>query len=244
VNIKTKIITGLLAGWLTSCCAESVSDDFDWGAGVTGRESVSSGTSINGIQTQTDGKTWDLVNGTAQFSGTAGTGNGSLTLTGNNAAIRVDCTPSGTVVVSAQGSISFPDSGVRGFWIGLQTASPDGNLLNNQAADNLHVQLAPGGTLRMKAVVDGVTDNVNSSVVFSDGDTVKLVILVDLENKTASLTAENLTQGETGSCSVSWSGVPDWQAFVVNQTGDSTLILDSVSVSPPAQLSLLVVTSP
>ena len=241
VIMKIKLIF-VLTLWSVNGFSQRIYDSFSWGAGVAGRETITTGAIINGFAIENGGGTWDVGNGTVVFEGVAGIGNGRLSMTGNNAVLKTDYSvtnQSGALRITVTGIFTPGASGVRGFFAGFQAVSPDNNLLNNQTSDKLFLQMNNSGGLTFRSVIGGVTNNAtgSDSLTWNSGDEVTLSFDVDIRNKKAIAT---ITAGNAVTRELSWTGEnPDWNVFAVNQTGSSTLWLKSVEIRPRDNLRLI-----
>lgn len=248
-NITITMGVILMAG---SLLADVVTDNFDWGSGVTGRESITGGATIDGVGTQTGGQTWAATVGSAVFSGNAGSGNGSLLLsngtTGNAEAI-FSYAPTGVVVAMAEGQLAASGSGSpRQFGIGFQTASPNVPSIFSQDSDRIYGSLYLNGTLNFNIRLAGTTisstgDGAISAI--SQDDIVRMTLTMDVLGGTSSLSVTNLTAGTSGTKTLSWTGdTSSLAAFAVGTGGGLQWDAGQVSVSTipePASLGLLMI---
>ena len=225
---------------------QKITDNFDWGANVTGRTSITNGQTLaDGLTTQAGGALWTNVD-RAAFSGTSGVGTGTLTLTGNNSTIRFGYTPQGgwtntAVTAVLEANYTSGTGTVKGLYFGFQSAT--NVLINNATTDKIFGQIGNNGTVYFKSIVGGQTNNAaNKTITFSPGDKVKMELTVDVANKSATLITTGVGTGNTVTSTLSWTTAtpPDWTFFAVNQTGYSTAVLDSVSIAPdPATIGML-----
>ncbi|MFA7368437.1 MAG: hypothetical protein WC334_02215 [Kiritimatiellales bacterium] len=229
-----KFFTAILLCAPLAFSAVLVEDNFDWGAGVAGREAVTAGTAVDGQQAQTGGPVWTINTATnAIFSGTNGVGNGQLSLYGGNSIETVGYVPAGgwingTVTATLNGMFFPNTNGVRGLYFGFQIANPDNGLITNQKTDKLLGQLSNGGVISLKSIVGGQTNNAaNVVLTYTPGDSVTMALTVDVSNKTASLVATGLSNTTTQTVSWTSAVIPAWTSFTVNHTS-GTAILDSV----------------
>ena len=223
---KIVAVLFLFAG--TFSFAQKISDNFDWGAGVAGRESVIAGGRISGMKTQIGGKTW-RTDGTIKFSGTSGKDGGYLEMTGKNAFVQFDFAPSGKTTAVATGRFTPGDGKTLGFFFGFQSKKSDVNLLFPQKTDKLLVRLKETGDIVLQSLVAGELKNgTGKNSAFKAGEQVTMTLVTDMDAKIATLTAT----GKTGTFikNVAWKGNPDWGVFAVNQTGNSKLFLEEIIV--------------
>lgn len=233
-----KLAVAVLAVQGFSAYANSAVENFDWGPGVPGRESFVSGGPVAGIRVQFGNSViQDSGKVPAFFSGLSGPGRGVLRLQGQGNAIGFACPVSGITVMKAEGNFrpGAVMQGIRGFWIGFQSAAADKSLLNNQTTDHLFVQLNPEGAIVFRSVIGGITNNaetVDGRIQFAPGDLVKMELTVNLADKTASVKVTGTGAGNVKVRVLKWTTekVPDWSMIMVNQTGDGELLLDSVEV--------------
>lgn len=227
---------------------ESIEEDFDWGSGVAGRTSIVSGQSINNVQVQS-GSTWlwSATTGTnTAFGGSAGLGNGTLTLQGQNAYIRTfSGSADGGFSASVTGSYdSFGTGAVRGFYMGFQTFAYTSSLITNDTNDNFMAVINPTN-LNLRVRIAGTTTAATvdtNNWALAEGDLLRMDVVLDMQNKTLAAAYENLTQvGKSATAEVDWSAaayVPLVRLFTVQMTGGGRVVLDSTSVAaydaPPA----------
>lgn len=214
--------------------SNGVREPFDWGAGVEGRENITAGRSLAGLKA-TGLTAWKTVAGQAVFSGTSGAGQGTLTLTGSGTAVRVSCPVSGLAVAQASGRYDASSAGeTNGFYLGFESASPDSLFLNSQTNDHLFIRVNSGGEVSLEAVVGGTLFSSLGSPALSSfvsGDALQVSLTVDNANRTSQATVKNLTRGSVVTNQLVWSGTADWPVLALNNTGDSAVVLDDVSVS-------------
>ena len=210
-------------------------DSFDWGAGVTGRDSVSAGKSIAGTPVFDGHVPWDVMNGEAVFSGAAGPGNGTLSSSGDgNAVFGFACPlPQGVITAAVEGIYTPGEASVRGFFAGFQIARPDSNLLHNQATDSLYVRSNHEGSVTLISRIGGVRQVSRGTISFSPGDRIRLELTVHRASGTVTAKVSGEGAGNETVCTLSWpvDSTQEWGSFVVNRTGGGALVLDSVSVS-------------
>jgi len=236
--VLKKLIAMLLVIQGYSVYAGSTVETFDWGPGVPGRESLTTGTPIRGIRAQpVDAVFQESTTDRSVFSGAGGVGRGVLLAKGMNNAVGFNYPASAITVIKAEGKFYPGDTarGVRGFWVGVQSAKPDNPLLNNQTTDRLSVQLNPSGAIILKAVVGGVTNTAtgaNGSIKFSPGDLVKMELTINMAEQTASVKVTGVGEGNLKVRTLKWiSGkAPDWGMVIINKTGNGELLLDSIEV--------------
>jgi len=222
-----------------SVYAGSVVENFDWGAGVPGREAFTSASPINGVRAQSGDAVFqeNKKSGSSVFSGANGSGRGALLMKGQNNSVGFNYPVSAITIMKAEGKYYPGDTarGVRGFWIGCQSTAADNPLLNNQTTDRLMVQLNPSGIIIFRSVVSGVTNTAGKaegSIQFSPGDLVKMELTVNMAEKTASVKVTGAGKDNVKVRTVKWTSdkIPDWGMIMINQTGNGQLLLDSVEV--------------
>lgn len=235
-----KKICLLLAGASLVYAGEML-ETFDWGTGVPGREMLAAGSAIRGVSLQSESGAWkDTGTVGSTFGGSAGPGNGILSMQGGNNAVGYEHSATGAFTVKTSGTFVAGEQvkGVRGFWLGLQSANPDAKLLCNQKKDHLLVQVDPTGNILFRAVVGGVTntpDGKAARIKFKSGDLLTLALAVDLSAKTATMTVTGVGEGNEKVSMLSWGAdqTPDWSTIMINQTGGGEVSLKSVTVSCP-----------
>jgi sialate O-acetylesterase len=236
-----------------------VTEGFDWGPGVSGRESVVAGQTLNGEAVSGYGSTaWALsgssaADARADFSGTSGAGNGSVTLTGTNTIIRFACPAdwgSEKVTATAVGKYIPGPDGTRRFAIGFQESSATSStLLGAGTYDCVVGDIASTGVITFKVrfydetSVDYLPSTANNFASFTPGDTVTHQLTMDGLNKQATLITTTGSGSVTNTVDFSSSTRdPDLGLFAVNGRTSSTVELDSVHViaEPSALVSLKV----
>lgn len=216
--------------------AASVVENFDWGAGVAGRETFSEEMKIDGVPVQSGGVILrDMAKDTSFLTGSAGPGNGFLRMKGANNSVHFDYPVAGRTVMRVSGKFFPGEKGVRGFWIGFQSSSSDSHLLNNQTTDGISVRIHPTGVVSFLAQVGGENWNApraGGNLLFSPGDTLHMELTVDVPNKTAAVRVTGQGVDNAVERILQWTSdrVPDWNQAVINQTGGSELLIDSVEV--------------
>ena len=126
-----------------------------------------------------------------------------------------------------------------GFWLGVQSAAADNQLLNNQTTDRIAVQLNPAGAVIFRVVVGGVTNQAVATdgiMRLAPGDLVKMELTINTMEKTATVRIIGAGEDNVRVRTVQWSSgkQPDWSMIMVNQTGNGQLLLDSIEVSTDA----------
>ena len=216
--------------------AGSVVENFDWGPGVPGREAVTAGTSVDGLRVQSgDAVLKDSGVVRSVLAGTSGVGRGSLDMKGVNSVVGFNHEFSGVTVITTSGKF-YPGKttrGLRGFWLGIQTANPDNKLLNNQATDHLVVQLNSAGAVVFRSVVGGVTNQAvgpKGTIELKPGDLVKMELTVNMIEKTASVKVTGVGKDNEKVRTIKWTSgkTPEWNTVIINQTGEGQLLLDSL----------------
>jgi len=231
-----KMIAVMVALQGYSVCAGPVAENFDWGSGVPGREAFTAGSPVNGVLAQTGNAVFlDNSIDRSVFSGAGGPGRGVLLMKGLNNAVGFNYPVSGVTVVKAEGRLYPGDGQVRGFWVGVQSAAADNLLLNNQTTDRLAVQLNSNGAIIFKAVIGGVTNQAvgaDGPVRFTPGDLIKIELTINMAQKTASVKVTGDGEDNVKIRTVKWPAgkVPDWGMIMINQTGSSILLMDSIEV--------------
>ncbi|MCF7818383.1 MAG: hypothetical protein K9M54_10930, partial [Kiritimatiellales bacterium] len=222
-----------------SAVALVVEDSFDWGTGVAGRETVTNGQAVAGQAAQTGGVSWVRSAGTAVFSGSAGFGNGTMTMTGGNAIVQCNYAVAGRVTAAMEYiHQTVNTAGTDGVWFGFSTNGA--KLLNNPAYARVYVRMQPG-TGKMYAGVstlDGtnVVDNVDKNISiggFAEGDRLVMTLTADVDALFAVATVSNLTQGVANSLTFGWTepGIALNQ-LAINETSSQIILVDSVRVVP------------
>jgi hypothetical protein len=234
-----KLAVLMLAVQGFSIYADPVVENFDCGPGVPGRELFKAGSPVDGILVQSGNTVFkDVGRDPSAFSNAGGPGRGVLSMKGGSCAVGFAYPVSGITVMKAEGRF-FPGTmtqGVRGFWVGVQSAAADKALLNNQSTDRLAVQLNPSGAVIFRSVVGGVTNNssegTDGRVEFSPGDLVKMELTVNMAEKTASVKVTGPGADNEKVRTLRWPSDknPDWGMMMINQTGNGELLLDSVEV--------------
>lgn len=222
-----------------SALALVVEDSFDWGSGVAGREAVTNGQTIAGQIVQTGGVSWVRSSGTAVFSGAAGLGNGTMTMTGGNAIVRCDYAVVGRVAATMQYVHQTVDAtGADGVWFGF--SSNGSKLLNSDAYEKVYVRLHPGSGKMYAGVstLDGtnLVDNVDKNISiggFAEGDRLVMTLTVDVDALSAVATVSNITQGVANSLTFGWTepGIA-LNHLALNETSSQVILVDSVRVVP------------
>ncbi len=174
-KILSSVCAALLlpvAGLLTAQMIE-VSDSFDYGSGVDGRETVSFGSTIDDRDVLVGTGTWSSSGASADptFGGASGPGNGLLDIssTGTNSRVDLafDFTPG---IVTATVEFSFTGlgtSGARGIFFGFDSANRDNNLMTNADTDTGWVRIRPNQVVSRRQV-DGTSNNdINSDILFT-----------------------------------------------------------------------------
>jgi hypothetical protein len=228
----------ILAGTISQ--ALTVTDNFDWGAGVSGRTAVTSGQSIAGLTTQTGGAVW--TTGQGVFCGGSGSGNGLLDVAGvvNFGYVPVSGWSSEVIDVTVKGFFDAGTGTLPGIWFGFQQFAQN-KLLNRVATDKLFVRLAPNGGITFRSVIGGVTNNaVVPPLSYAPGELLTLRLSVDAANKRAALMISGESDSTAGTLNWTPSSPPQWGAFAVNQTGGGILMLDSVCVGTQKVLPVYV----
>lgn len=238
---KAVLLAGLLAAGSLGKAA-GVIENFDWGAGVSGRTAVTKGQPLGGQTVQNGEATWDTTqragsaNTAAVFSGTEGTENGTVTLSGTNAMVKFDYAPfggwaSGVVTATAKGTITWGEIAPRcGLIVGFQASKHDSPFIISQTTDALFVKLSPNGGIVFKAIIGGVTNmGTHEGISVKSGDAVSFRMTVDTANRIATVITTGAKNASTNTVSLN-GGTPKWSTFGVQQTGSSLLVLDSVSI--------------
>jgi hypothetical protein len=217
-----------------------ITEDFDWGAGIDGRTSVAKGQSINALLVQSGNiATWSATAGTnTAFGGSAGLGNGTLTLAGTNAFIRAAYpVTNGSFTASVTGSYDAFGSGVKGYYMGFQKVDYSDGLIVNDTNDNFMVSFLPT-SLSLRIRIGGVTTNAminKGNWALAEGDLLRMEMVLDMVGKSVTANFENLTQmGKSAAVTVDWSTsayVPDLRLFTVQMTGSAKVTLGGVSVA-------------
>jgi len=232
-----KIIMGLgVVALGVHVYAGTVIENFDWGPGVPGRETIVAGAPADGLRMQPGDvvlKDSGIVR--SVFAGASGPGRGTLEMKGANSAVGFNHALSGVTVVTASGKF-YPGNttrGIRGFWLGVQTAKPDNKLLNNQATDHLVLQFGPSGAIIFRSVVGGVTNQatgIKGTIEFKPGDLVKMELTVNMVEKTASVKVTGAGKDNEKVRTVKWTSekAPAWDTIIINQTGEGQVLLDSL----------------
>ena len=217
----------------------AVVENFDWGSGVPGREALTAGSPVRGVRVPSADEVFqDTAKDRSVFAGASGSGKGVLLMKGLNNSVGFNYPVSAVTVVKAEGKFSPGDTtrGVRGFWIGVQSKTPDNPLLNNQKTDRLSVQLGQTGNIILRSVVGGVTNtakgDADGSIKFSPGDSVKMELTINMAEQTASVKVTGTGEGNVKIKTVKWNSakIPDWGMVVINKTGEGELLLNSVEV--------------
>lgn len=200
-----------------------VSDTFSWGAGVSNRTSVTLGTTINGKSPErgVSGTTWNVTSGAAVFGGTAGYGNGLLTLDGNSA-ITVSNTPAGMVTAVMKWAVP---SGTNSACMGWQVAMPSTNLLINQTTDKIYCRVSDAGVIDLAGRIGTNTVSVQTNIVLS-GTNVQISLTLDMDQKTADVDVQVPVSGASASVSASWANTtntPAWSRFAFNSGNTGTV---------------------
>jgi hypothetical protein len=216
--------------------AGPVVENFDWGLGVPGRETITAGAPVDNVRVQSG----DVVlkdSGVVRsvFAGESGPGRGALEMKGANNVVGFTHALSGVTVVTASGKF-YPGNttrGIRGFWLGVQTAKPDNKLLNNQKTDHLVVQVGSSGAIIFRSVVGGVTNQsagIKGTIEFKPGDLVKMELTVNMIEKTASVKVTGAGKDNEKVRTVKWTSekAPAWDTVIINQTGEGQVLLDSL----------------
>ena len=222
-----------------SVFAGPVAENFDWGAGVPGREIFTAGRSIDGVPARSGGAVFqDSGKDKSVFSGASGSGRGVLRMKGAQNAVGFVYPVSGITVIKVEGRFYPGDTekGLRGFWVGVQSAAPDKSLLNNQATDHIAVQLNAGGAAICRSVVGGVTNTASGDkglLKFAPGDPVKIEMTVNMAEGTADVKVTGAGKDNVKIKTLKWTSgkLPDFGMIMINQTGNGELLLDSVEVS-------------
>jgi|GEM_PF-1123147 len=234
-----KLMVMMIAAQGFSVYAGSVIENFDWGPGVSGRESFVAGRAIDGVTVQSgDAVFKDSGKVLSVFSGASGSGRGALKMQGGQNAVGFVYPVSGITVIKAEGRF-YPGAdtkkSVRGFWVGAQSVAADKSLLNNQGTDHLVMQLNPEGAVICRSIVGGVTNTASGDpgfIKFSPGDLVKVEITVNTSEKTACFKVTGPGADNVKIKTAKWTSgkTPDWGMIMINQTGDGELLLDSGEV--------------
>jgi len=226
------IITG--TAWATS----SVKDDFDWGAGVINRSAVTAGTSIAGLTTQVGGAAWGINAGTSVFSGSAGSGNGTLTMSGSNNRTYFNYAVTGSVTAT-MGYVyqTINTNGVTGAWLGFTADFTKS--LSGDAAEKIYVRMNPAAQQIGAGVATrdrtNVIDNVdkNAPLAVARGDRLIMTLTVDVAAQSATASISNVTQEVASSLTFGWTEPAiALNQLSINETAAQTIIIDSVSVIP------------
>jgi len=199
-----------------------VSDTFSWGAGVSNRTSVTLGTTISNKTPErgVSGTTWNVTSGAAVFGGTAGYGNGLLTLDGNSA-VTVSNTPAGMVTAVMNWAVP---SGTNNACMGWQVATPSTNLLVNQTTDKIYCRVSGEGLIDLAGRIGTNTVSAQTNIVLS-GTNVQIRLTLDMDQKTAEV-AVQIPFGVSASTSLSWAAVtnmPTWNHFAFNGWNTGTV---------------------
>jgi hypothetical protein len=219
-----------------------IADDFDWGSGVTGRESLVFSNSIDGVSVQDGGAVWDLQAGSATFSGAEGAGNGFLRLTRSaseyNGILIANCTATGMISGHVEGIHTVTDgTAAKDFRVGFQALEPDQLLMSAQTTDKLSLRVTKWGALDAAALIDGVvfSGEGDSGITFTSGDTLSFDFSVDMDGRTVSVTLAGAGTNNTATQVIEWTDdvIPDWDVFAVNATGGTIVDLQSVELSVP-----------
>lgn len=249
---KNLFLAGVLMIAGAASAGSRVTDNFDWGAGVAGRTAIASGQALaDGMATQVGGATWVVGTSVAKFSGAGGSGNGTMTMSGANSAVKFSYQPaggwtSGVVVATAKAAFFSSGTGgasLRACYMGFQDTVTNAVLLPNQTTDVIRVKLNDTGVLTFTAIIAGTTYKtpVTNNIAFAQGSTVTFKMTIDAANKTATLITTGASNVSTNV--LSWTAaatVPNWGAFNVTESGNSTLIVDSVGiVVDPATIGML-----
>ncbi|MFA6174579.1 MAG: hypothetical protein WC334_00800 [Kiritimatiellales bacterium] len=233
-----KMVVMMLAVQGLGVYADPAIENFDWGSGIPGREMFTAGSPVDGVLARFGDVVFrDTGKDKSVFSGASGSGRGVLRMKGAQNAVGFVYPVSGITVIKAEGRF-YPgvgEKGLRGFWIGIQSAAPDKSLLNNQTTDHLVVQLNPEGAVTLRSVVGGVTNAADAGegrIQFSPGDPVKLELTVNADGKTASIKTTGTGENNMKVRTLKWTSgkVPDFGMIMINQTGSGELLLDSVEV--------------
>ena len=199
-----------------------VSDTFSWGTGVSNRTSITLGTTISNKSPEcgVSGIVWNVSSGTAVFGGTAGYGNGLLTL-GGNSAVTVSNTPAGMVTAVMNWAVP---SGTNSACVGWQVAMPSTNLLINQTTDKIYCRVSGAGIIDLAGRIGTNTVVAQTNIVLT-GTNVQVSLTLDMDKKTAAVSVQ-IPFGASSSASLSWAAVtsaPIWSHFAFNGWNTGTV---------------------
>jgi arylsulfatase len=224
----------------TAVTGPLVEEYFDWGPGVSNRESIVAGTNINGLVVQS-GTTvaWSDASTPTGFSGSSGPGNGTYTLGGNgdqNNLLLFSYVPVSNVTATMdfvyQAKVA---EGIPGAWLGFGDGSS--TLLSGTATEKVYVRMNQNGNMLASVTTlngTNIVDNVNSSVSlggFAVGDRLIMSLSLNMADKSAVALITNVTKSVAKTLNLSWTDTAvDWKSVVISQTGGQTLAVDSLSV--------------
>ena len=213
-------------------------EEFDWGTGIAGRETMTFGDLISGVTVQSgSAAAWTDYTASDGFAGSTGEGNGFYALSGaNNNRIGFDYAPTGTFRVKAE--IVYQSDGggnVPGVWLGL--SSDASQLLHSDDVEKIYVRMNPNGnlvagvtTLDGEATVENVDQNISFGSV-SAGDRMLLSLELDMDICSATAVVSNMTQAVSGMLDFSWTDSDvEWSYCVINQTGVQSALLDWITL--------------
>jgi hypothetical protein len=175
-----------------------IADTFSWGAGVSRRTSITSGTTISNQfpERGVSGAVWKVTSGSAVFSGSAGYGNGFLTL-GGSPAVTISNIPGGKVTAVMQWAVP---SGTNSACMGWQTGVPDTNLLVSQTTDKIYCRVSGSGVIDLAGRIGTNIVSAQTNITLT-GSELKISLTLDMDQKTAEV-AVQIPFGVSASTSV------------------------------------------
>jgi hypothetical protein len=248
-GIQWAVAVMMVAGFAS---AELI-ENFDWGTGVTGRESIVLNNSINNKTTLDGNYTWAATS--SGFKGSAGEGNGryELGMGGGNSVLRTDFSAqSGVVTASMVGTYDNLGSGTRGMYFGFQTVDRDADLIQNDTRDRINLRLnGANGNVLFTVVAGGVTNTgtitTHGTWSYAAGNQFKFDLNIDTVNKTVYGVVSNLTAGVSRSSTVDYSAstiAPAWTSLTAAMSGTGVVTLDSITAIPePATLGMFMISA-
>jgi N-sulfoglucosamine sulfohydrolase len=207
---------------------QTITESFDWGQGVSGRETLRAGASIDGMPVLGYPLRWQVLHGSATLDGKPGAGNGELRMgPSRNSAVSLPVHLAGSGHVEVEAELRFGDTlPIRSLFIGFQPAVTDEVLLHNQKNDRIFLRLSDDGGIQMLSRRGELeTIDRSNTVPFSNGDCVRLRLEVDAERNVVVGIVNNLTRGVESRASVPFYGNSDLATVAINQTGETGVII-------------------
>ncbi|MGZ0654390.1 hypothetical protein ACWPKS_02180 [Coraliomargarita sp. W4R72] len=217
-----------------------ISDSFDYGSGISGRETITTGTGINGNDVLVGNETWSTSGAgiTPSFNGAPGAGNGALDISSSGTISRadldVDFSP-GSITATIDFSFTgFGDSGSKGLFFGFDSASRDDNLMTNASTDTAWLRIRPDQIV-FRRQVDGTQGNdINSAITFTPDSSGVMSGTAILEYNIATNITTATVTGGSSVYSYTWDllgKTPDFGAVAINTIRGEDVLIHNFEVN-------------